>query len=72
MVPVSGGAIARGAQGGRGALQGRIISYGHAPIRAQAGGSAFSQVSIGYAQEFYDFLGARLMLDEPAVSQPIV
>ena len=72
MMTVSGGTITCGAQCGRGALQGRIIGYSQAPVRAQAGGSAFLQVSIGYAQELDDLLGAGLILDEPAVSQPIV
>ena len=72
MMTVSGGTITCGAQCGRGALQGRIIGYSQAPVRAQAGGSAFLKVSIDYAQKFEDFLGAGLMLDEPAVSQPIV
>lgn len=68
MVAVSRGTITRGAQGRSGASQGRIIGDSQAPVRAQAGGLAFSQVSVGYAQELDDLLGAGLMLDEPAVS----
>jgi len=71
MVAVSCGTVARGAQGRRGASQGRILGHRQSPVRAQAGGLAFPQVSVGYAQERDDLLGAGLMRDEPAVSQPI-
>jgi len=71
MVAVSCGTVARGAQGRSGASQGRIIGHRQSPVRTQADGLAFPKVSVGYAQEIDDLLGAGLMFDEPAVSQPI-
>jgi hypothetical protein len=71
MVAVSCGPVARGTQGRRGAFQGSIIGDRQSSVRAQAGGPAFTQVSVGNAQEIDDLLGAGLMIDEPAVSQPI-
>jgi len=68
MVAISRGTITRGAQGRFGTSQGRIIGDSQAPVGAQAGGLAFSQVSVGYAQELDDLLRAGLMPDEPAVS----